>query len=236
MRKLRLRKKMLTFVALLYAAILAASVTFAAVTGQIDFTGYVITSADLDVRINPMPGGLVLLPATSFGSVVTSATPCSCCFRNLTIEADLRAPGDAASMTFQFQNFGALPAEFDAIVVEVHGGVPVFAYDSYGVLQPVLDSNGDQVYDFPVVIEGFAEAGEIVDFEDIDGYRLEGGIGELSSRFGLAIVWDEDIHHVTHPDGPSGPGTPISFTIEFPFAIGDIAPPPTPTPYPVPTP
>jgi len=246
MRKLRLRKKMLTTITLVYAVVLAASVVFAAVTGQIDFTGEIRTSADLDVVINPNPTSIVLLPPSGFGSSVLSATP-SADGKSMTVVVDLRAPGDVASFTFEFMNAGRLPAEFETPEV-IMRGIPAYTYvldqtpdsPTFGeeIRTPLYDTSDppQRVYEYPVEIDDYIEIGEVLGFNDIDGYWLMGGVGNTSTPFGISFMWDDDIHHVTHPDGPNGPGTPLTFEIHFPYGIGDIEPPPTPTPTPDPDP
>lgn len=259
MRKLRSRKKMLTVLTFAYAAILVVAVTYAAVTGLITFTGTAQTSADLSVEIavagvvNP-DVGIRTSPETIFGSTVAAVRAAD--GQSMTITADLRAPGDSVWVTWQFINTGTLPVEFETPEVIVDGIDELLYNVSYvdgnRVYTPALDSYGNQVIitHHPIVIEGFSQAASapdaldgILDFEDLDGYSfwIQGTNREpFSSRFGLSLTWDEDVHIATVQRDSLGNIIqqiipPIEFTIEFPFIIGDvdaIINPPTPTPAP----
>jgi hypothetical protein len=261
MRKLRSRKKMLTVLTFAYAAILVVAVTYAAVSGLIDFTGTATTSADLSVEIavnsvlNP-DVGIEVSPPTLFQSSIAAVRAAD--GQSMTITVDLRAPGDSVWLTWQFANTGTLPVEFEAPVVDIQGiDEPLYniTYDTGGnrIYTPALDAYGQQIIvtHHPIVIEGFSVAADatagidaILDFEDLDGYSFWTQPTEFSSRFGMSFTWDEDIHiatqrldslgNVTHTYMP-----PLTFTIEFPYIIGDvdaILNPPTPTPYPTPVP
>lgn len=202
MRMLYLRKKMLTLVAFMYAGVLAASITFAAVTGQIDFVGTITTSADLNVVLAGLPTASA---RTDFGSEVLSMQVSD--MNRLTLDILLRAPGDQVSVVFQLLNDGNLPAEMEAPIMYITG---------------VTEVDGDNVVEIhPVMVEGFTEDG-VLDFEDLDGFWL--GVNVTSPEFGIAFIWDEDVHYVTPENRP------LTFTIEFPFIIGELTPPPEPVP------
>ncbi|MCL1878748.1 MAG: hypothetical protein FWF80_07810 [Defluviitaleaceae bacterium] len=230
MRKLRLRKNLLTVCTFVYAAVLAASVTYAAVTGVITFTGTANTSADLQVVIDDLT---ITTPPSPFGSQITNVVvtdgPDG---QIMTFDVDLRAPGDFASMMFNFVNMGALPVEFEAMEVEIS---PVYSLDESGQRIPVLDADLNQIMvegvpvyamEDPIEIEGYTYSGAR-DIDDIDGYELDGGLMTESSRFGLAFVWEESSRHVT--DAVVG-AEPITVTIRFPFVIGSVDRPLHPAP------
>jgi len=200
---------MLTVCAFLYAGILAASVTYAAVTGVIDFSGTATTSADLSAIINSVRS----YGTSPFGSTATATITNA--GQSMSIVVDLRAPGDQVNISFDFLNDGNLPVEFEAPVIEISG---MQDFDTYG--NPIM-VNGNPLLVHPVMIEGFVDAIDgTLDFEDVDGYTFFAN--QTSSRFGMAFIWDEDVHVETIA------GEPITFTIEFPFIIGDIAPPAPP--------
>ena len=221
MKKLRLRKKMLTAVVLLYAGILAVSVTYAAVTGMINFTGTATTTADLSAIINNVQRSAT----TPFGSNILTNVAADGLSMDVTV--DLRAPGDRVYIVFDFLNDGSLPVEFEAPEVEIISRIPEIDENTgLQVMVPNPDPNppaGQEyvgVYIYPVIIEGFVDALEgILDFEDVDGHTIFLA-GDTSERFGMAFIWCEDTHVET--DGP------LTFTIEFPFVIGDINPPAPP--------
>jgi hypothetical protein len=105
-----------------------------------------------------------------------------------------------AHVIIEFENTGKLPAEFEDPEIEIGG---------------VDDGNGNIV--FPVMVEGYVADG-IRDFEDLDGHVFPVGAGSLTppEMFGLAFIWDEDIHIETGTDNP------ITFTVRFPYIIADI--------------
>jgi len=198
------KKKLLTFLMFLYVGILIAAVTYATVTGELNFEGRATTTAHLEVVIDTVTRSA----PTDYESRVISATP-SADGKSMDIVVDLRAPGDMAYIVFDLINTGSLPAEFEAPVVDVKGVMEEPAAD------PLPGEPGSYEL-FPIIIEGLVDAERgILDFEDIDGYTLMPGIS--SPKFGMAFIWDEDTHIDTT-------NAPITFTVEFPYGIGEIAP------------
>jgi len=238
MRKLMIyKKKMLIMLTCTYAAILAISVTYAALNGMIVFNGVGSTAANYAVELNDVT---FATNATEYGSKVNYAN-ISADGMSMEISVDLRAPGDSVYIVFDFINMGVLPVEFgDHILMVTHAYEETKIYTTPGpgddpdtFVPQYFDTISNPV--FPIVVEGYSDAGdEVRDFEDIDGYtltRLGTRPGGLSSKFGMAFIWDEDVLVTTHELNGStlGSGTPITITVEFPHEVGDISAPATTT-------
>lgn len=241
MRMSRLKKKMLTMVTFTYAAILVMSVAYAAVNGMITFTGTATTTADLEVQINNAEGAgnsvpnKKVLPSVYGSTAKVSVNPDKI---SMVIDVELNAPGDMTYILFDFINTGKLPAEFEEPIIIIDS-VPLIERNADGVMAPVLDNEGNPVMVEPVYIEDYSVAAQaasddgttpaiegILGFEDLDGYVLQAfsynpdgtaATGPvISEKFGMAFVWDEDVHIETEP------GNPLKFTVEFPYIIAEI--------------
>lgn len=255
MRALLLKKKVLTMVVFAYAAVLAVSVTYAAITGMIEFTGTATTQADLNVQI--ASDSIQTIPrnnaTTLWGSRVISATV-EDGGTTLRVAVEMHAPSDEVAVQFSFQNRGRLPAEFQDPEITIGGitdldaeGNPIPLYEPLlenGV--PVIDSDGNPVMQrvageyqrvFPIEIEGAprgaANMGRdgLIDFTAISG-RTTGGLNTFlpdaseAADFVMWFIWCDQTIVATRP------GEIVEFTVEFPYeiAVDLINPPPTPTP------
>jgi len=205
-----------------YAGILAVSVTYAAVSGALDIRGSAHTSADLSAIINKVE--TPILP-TLYGSKVVKALINNTDELSMDVEVELNAPGDMVYITFNFENTGILPMEFEDPEITI-SGVDVPVLNNEGI------PTGEMTTVYPIIIEDYVADG-VMGFEDIDGYILEGkaSIKPVSDMFGMAFIWDEDVLVETKELG-----TPITFNIKFPYVIADITDLPSLNPSPSPAP
>lgn len=188
MRLLQRKKKVLTLMVFMYIGILTVGVSYAALSGIIEFNGMSPRiSADLNIVINSVRYSV----PTEFRSQITR-TVVSTNGKSMDIVVDLRAPGDMVYIVFDFRNDGIFPAEFATPEITINGV-----------------EEGDNTV-FPIIVEGFAEDG-VLEFDALSGYIFR---ETISSMFGMAFVWDEDVHVVAEG---------ISITVHFPYTIADIS-------------